>query len=108
MLEDLYFDGDPYSQPDRKDVIENRQLLGLFRSFMAVKNLYISEKFASRIAPALQEFVEGRTIQVLPSLRNIFVKGLESSGSVRESIGQFVAARQVANHPIGISPWTDS
>ena len=108
MLEDLYFDGDSYSQPDRKGGIENRQLLELFRLFMAVKNLYVSEKLASRIAPALQEVVEGRTTDVLPALQNIFLKGLESSGSIQESIGQFVAARQVANRPIRISAWTDS
>ena len=108
MLEDLYFDGDWYSQPDRKGGIENRQLPELFRSFMAVKNLYLSEKLASRIAPVLQEIVEGRTTDVLPALQNIFVKGLESSGSIQGSLGKFVAARQVANRPIRISAWTDS
>ena len=108
MLEDLYFYNDLHLQPDWKDDIENRQWLELFRPFIAVKNLYLSENFASRIAPALQELVEGRTTDVLPTLQNIFLKGLESSGSVQESIGQFVATRRVANHPIGISPWTDS
>ena len=111
MLEDLYFYEEWYLQPDWKGSIENRQWLDLFRSFMAVKNLYLSENFASRIAPALQELVEGRTTDVsdvLPALQNIFLKGFGSSESVQKSIGQFVAARQVANHPIGISPWTDS
>jgi hypothetical protein len=108
MLEDLYVHEDSYSPPDWKDSIENRQWLELFRSFVAVKNIYLSEKFASRIAPALQELVEGRTTDVLPALQNIFLKGLGSSGSVQESTGQLIAARQVANHPIGISPWTDS
>jgi hypothetical protein len=106
ILEDLYFGED--SHPDLKDSIENRQWLKLLRSFMAVKNLYLSKNFASRIAPALQELVEGRTTDVLPALQNIFLKGIESSASVQESIGQFVAARQVANHPIGVSPWPDS
>ena len=107
ILEDLYFHEDSHSQPDWNDSIENGQWLGLFRSFMAVKNLYLSEKFASRIALSLQELVEGGTTDVLPALQNIFLRGLESSGSVPEGIGQFVAARQVANHPIVISPWTD-
>ena len=96
------------SQPDWKDDIENRQWLELFRPFIAVKNLYLSENFASRIAPALQELVEGKSTDVLPALQNIFLKGFESSASVQESIGKFVAARQVANHPIGVSPWSDS
>jgi hypothetical protein len=111
MLEDLYFYEESHLQPDWKDSIGNRQWLDLFHSFMTVKNLYLSENFASRIAPALQELVEGRTtdvLDVLPALQNIFLKGFGSSGSVQESIGQFVAARQVVNHPIGISPWTDS
>ena len=73
---------------------------------MAVKNLYLSENFASLIAPALQELVEGRATGVLPALQNIFLEGLESSESVQESIGKFVAARQAADHPIVISSWT--
>ena len=101
-----YEDSD--SPPDRKDSVENREWLELFRPFMAVKNLYLSENLASLIVPALQELVEGRTSDVLPALRNIFLKGLESSGSVQASIGKLVAARQAANHPIVISPWTDS
>ena len=108
MLEDLHLHEDSYSPPDWKDSIENRQWLELFRSFLTVKNLYLSANFASRIAPALQELIEGRTTDVLPALQNIFLKGLGSSGSVQESIGQLVATRQVANHPISIFPWTDS
>ena len=108
MLENLYFHEDLYSPLDREDSVENTEWLELFRPFMAVKNLYVSENFASLIAPALQELVEGRTSDVLPALQNIFLKGLESSGSVQETIGKLVAARQAANHPIVISPWTDS
>ena len=112
MLEDLYFHDSEYSrsppESDWKDSIENRQWPELFRSFIAVKNLYLSKEFASSIAPALQELVEGRTTDVLPALQNIFLKGLDSSGSFQESIGQLVAARQVANRPIGIFPWTES
>ena len=107
-LEDLYFHEESDSQPDWEGSVENRQWLELLRSFVAVKNLYLSEKFASRIGPALQELVEGRATDVLPALQNIFLKGVESSGSVQETIEQFVAARQVTNHPVGISPWTDS
>ena len=106
ILEDLYF----YMafHPDQNASVENRQWLRLLHPFKAVKNLYLSEEFASRMAPALQELVEGRTTNFLPVLQNIFLKGLDSSGSVQEGIGQFVATRQVANQPIGISSWTDS
>ena len=108
MLEDLYFYEDSDSPPDWKDNVENGQWLELFRSFITVKNLYLFENLASRIAPSLQELIEGRTTDVLPALQNIFLKGLDSSGSVQESIGQLVSARQVANYPIGIFPWTES
>jgi len=80
-----------------------------------VKNFYLAESVASRVAPALEKFVEGslgRTTDglptILPTLQNIFVEGLEPSGLVQEGIRQFVAARQVAGHPIAVSRWTDS
>ena len=69
-----------------------------------VKDLYLSKEFAPGIAAALQELVGGRT-EVFPSLENIFVEGLELSGSFQENIGQFVAARQLSDHPIAISDW---
>jgi hypothetical protein len=92
MLEDLYFHEDSLWRPDWKDNVENRQWLELLRPFMAVKNLYLSEEFASRI-PALQELVEGRTTDVLPALQNIFLAG--RSRSVQETIGRLVAPLSV-------------
>jgi hypothetical protein len=108
MLEDLYTYEDPYSPPDWKDDIENELWLQLLHSFAPVKNLYLSEQFAQRIGPALQELAEGRTTEVLPALQNIFLEGLESSGPVQEGIGKLVAARQVASRPIEVSSWANS
>lgn len=71
-----------------------------------MKSLFLPEGFAPGIAPALQEFVGDRSAEVLPALKNIFLEELGSSGLVQEGIGQFVAARQVAGHPIAIIPWT--
>jgi hypothetical protein len=68
-----------------------------------VKNLYLPKEFAPGIAAALQELVGGGITEVLPSLQNVFVKGLEPSGPFQENIGQFVAARQLSGHPIAIS-----
>jgi hypothetical protein len=107
-LEALYIYKRPNSQLDLKDKIENGLWLELLYLFSAVKNLYVSEEVASPIAPVLQELAVGRTTEVLPALQNIFLEGLDSSGPVEEGIGQFVAARQVAGHPIAISPWTNS
>jgi hypothetical protein len=87
------------------DAIENTLLLQILRPFTAVKNLYLSKELAPSIAATLKELVGGRIIEVLPSLQNIFVEGLEPSGPFQENIGQFVAARQLSNHPIAISDW---
>jgi hypothetical protein len=109
MLEYLYFAEDP--KADWKDNIDNELWVRLLRPFSAVKNLYLPEKVASRVALALQDVVEGRTTAVLPTvlpnLQNIFVKGFESSGSVQEGIVQFVSARQVAGQSIAVSRWTN-
>ena len=105
--EDLYIHEHIGSQPDWKDIIENRVLwLELLHPFTAVKNLYLSEKIVPLIGPALQELVEGRATEVFPTLENIFLEGLESSGRSQEGIGRFVSARQSASHPIAISPWS--
>ena len=82
--------------------------LQLLLPFTAVKNLYLSKEFAPGIAAALQELVGSRITEVLPSLRNIFVEGLKPSGPLQESIGQFVAARQLSGDSgdsIAISDW---
>ena len=117
--EDLYIYPDPYSRPHWQnnnpfsrphwqDNIENSLWLELLHPFTAVKNLYLSEESAPFIAPALQELVEGRPTEVLPTLQNIFLEGLQSSGPVHEGIGKFVAARQLSSHPITVSLWESS
>jgi hypothetical protein len=108
-LEDLYIYVGRHSQLDSKDDIENGLWLQLLRPFTAVKNLYLSEEFALRIGPALQEpGAGGRTMEVLPALQNIFLEGLESLGPIQEGIAKFVAARQVSSCPIEVSSWVNS
>ena len=106
-LEDLYIHEDQLRPPVWKDHIENTLWLELLRPFPAVKNLYLSEKFASLITPALQELTRGSTAEVLPTLQNIFLEKLQPSGTVQASIQQFAAARQVS-HPIAVSHWDSS
>jgi hypothetical protein len=108
MLEDLYTYESTVYQPDWEGDTENGLWLQLLHPFTSVKNLYLSEQFALRIGPALQELAEGRTKEVLPALENIFLKGLEPSGPVQEGIRQFVASRQVTGCPITVSRWDDS
>jgi F-box-like len=89
----------------KDDAIENTLWLQLLLPFTAVKDLYLSNQFAPGIAAALQELVGGGIAEVLPGLQNIFVEGLEPLGPFQENIRQFVAARQLSDHPVGISVW---
>ena len=98
-------DGDLHSRWE--DDVENGQWLELLHPFTAVKSLFLSQKVAARIAPALQELVGERANEVLPTLQNIFMEGLGSSGVVPEGIGQFVTARHLSSHPIAVVPGTE-
>jgi hypothetical protein len=107
-LEKLYIYEPRYSRPNWNYSTENALWLGLLCPFTSVKNLYLSEDFAPRIAPALQELVTlpGSLRGMMPSLHNLFLEGFRSSKLVvHEGIGQFVAARQLSGHPITISLW---
>ena len=105
MLEDLYILEDSYWRPRWQDDVENTLWLDFLRPFVAVKNLYLSEEFVPRIAPALQELVGRRTTEVLPILENIFLKGFQPSGPLNEGIETFLAARLVTSHPVAVSRW---
>ena len=106
-VEDLYIERQlGYLQQDWKnDTTENTLWLELLLPFTAAENLYLSKEFAPGIAVVLQELVEERITEVLPSLQNIFVEGLEPSGPFQENIEQFVATRLLSDHPIAISDW---
>jgi hypothetical protein len=99
----IYESVDP--QPSWRDGIENSEWLELLLPFSAVKNLYLSKKFAPRIAPALQEIAGGGTIEVLSSLQNLYLEGFQASEPVHVGIGQFISARQLTNCPVAISIW---
>ncbi len=102
MIEGLYIEH-RYSQLIwTNDAIGNTLWLELLLPFPVVKNLYISKDFAPGIAAALQEIVG---TEVLPSLQNIFVEGLEPLGPFRENIGQFVVTRELSGQSITISVW---
>ena len=104
-LEDLYiFESRKYPPLWQADV-ENTLWLVVLHPFAAVKNLYLCEKIASHIASALQELVGARTTEELPTLENIFLEGLQPSGSVQEGIEKFLTARQLTGRPIAVSRW---
>ena len=94
----------PSSQEDIQ--VETSQWLEVLHPLTAVKDLYISRGFTPRIAPTLQELVGGRVTEVLPALQTLHPVETLPSGSVQESIGKFVAARQLAGRPIAVSRWS--
>ena len=104
-IENLYIDERLDSPSDWKDDIENAEWLDLLLPFTAVKNLYLSKKIATHLAPALKELTGGRTTEVLPALQNVLLEGFDPSEPVQEGIAQFISARQLANHTIGVSLW---
>ena len=87
--------------PEWPDNVENRLWMELLQPFTSVKNLYLSEEFARRIVPVLQE-VGGRTTEVLPTPETIFLEGPHPSGPVLEGIEQFVATRQVTRSRVSL------
>jgi len=85
----------------------------LLQPFTAVKDLYLDQITAPLIAHALQELVGESELELFPILQNIFLadwhlrpSGL-APGLVPEDIDQFVAARQLASHPISTFRWWD-
>ena len=101
-LEDL--DTGSYPPPWIDD-IESSQWLEALQPFSAVKNLHLSEELAQRIVPALQESVGGSATEVLPALQKIIFEGSEPSISIRETVEQFVGARQfkaVSSPPLSV------
>ena len=103
-MEILYIYG--YSPLNWKDDYnESTEWLHLLLPFTAVKNLYLSRLFSPRIAPALQELTEGRTMELLPALQIFYLEGFQSSKPVQKGIAQFISARQLTSRPVAISVW---
>ena len=97
-------DGFPSLSPGWEDDMENSQWLELFHPFTSLKNLYLSQKFIPLVAPALQQLVAESVIGVLPALQNLYLEGLQSLVPI-QGIGQFVAARELFNHPVTVTSW---
>ena len=103
-LEDLYI-SEEQEQHYWLQLVKNATWLDLLRSFVTVKNLYLSWELVPLVASALQELVGGRTTEVLPALENIFLEGFRPSRPLHESMEKFVAARGLTSHPVAVSRW---
>jgi hypothetical protein len=104
-VERLYILEGQNLRPSWQDDIETSQWMEVLHPISAVKDLYLSREFTPRIAPTLQELVGGRVTEMFPALQTLFLEEALPSGPAQESIGKFVAARQLAGHPIALSLW---
>jgi hypothetical protein len=73
----------------------------LLHAFAAVQDLYLTKDIALRVAPALEQLDETRVTEMLPALRNLFLEGSQPSGDAQ----QFVAQRQLSDHPVAVHSW---
>ena len=73
----------------------------VLESFIAVKSLYLHGAAALCVCDALQELTGERVTGVLPALQNIFIWTLPR-GPTRETVGTFVATRQLSGHPVAV------
>jgi hypothetical protein len=85
-----------------QDDMEDTQWLDFLHPFTSVKNLDLYKASVPFVAPALQELSGERVTEVLPALENLFLEGPQPSGSVKEAIGKFIAARQLAGCPVTV------
>lgn len=85
--------------------IVDTQWLDLLHPFKGLKDLYLGEELTLCYALALRGLAGERVTEVLPTLQNLFVEGLEPSGQIQEALGQFVAARQLSGLPVVVHSW---
>ena len=88
-----------------QDDIESSQWLELLHPFTGVKDLFLSQIFASHVAPVLQELIFEGGNGVLPSLQTIHLEGLQPSGVVPKAVEQLVTTRHISGHSIAVIPW---
>ncbi len=99
---DIVIETDPNSPLEWQDDMEDTQWLELLRPFTSVKDLDLSEASVPFVAPALQGLSRERVTEVLPALQHLSLTGPQPSGPVKEAIGKFIAARQLAGCPVTV------
>ena len=107
-LKHLYRDGGKFLRDRSQDDMEITRWQELLRPFTSVKNLYLSEDYIRRIAPALEELGGERATEVLPALENVLIENFWVYGSVREEFRNVATMRQLSGVPIVVSEWDRS
>jgi len=93
------------SREDWEGEIEAIQWEEFLHPFTYVKDMtLVSEGSVRLVAPAFQEFAGERVTEVLPTLRNLFLRTYDwrPSGPIKEAIEQFIATRQLYGHPVTV------
>jgi hypothetical protein len=91
-----------YFKRSWKDDVENAQWLEFLRPFTSMKDLFLCSQSIPHVAPALEQLVGERATEVLPVLQNLFLEGQQPSGSVKNAIMKFIAARQLSDRPVSV------
>lgn len=82
--------------------IEDAEWLVLLHRFASVKHLKVSKSLG---LPVMSTLAAPAGMTVLPALQNIFLEGLQPSGSLRVVVDQLIAARQLSGHSISVHNW---
>lgn len=80
--------------------IDHEQWFEILRLFASVRELYVSDTMWPLLAPTLKQHTGENTLVILPMLCDLFLDQSEPSGPLRETLQPFVAARELAAHPV--------
>jgi len=95
----------PQDELGWQDDTDHIPWLELLIPFVSAKSLRITEKLAPRFAAALQELNEESVTGVLPALHDMFLEGLQPSGSLQQAMQPFFSARQLSDLPVVVQRW---
>ncbi|KAH9968118.1 hypothetical protein BC827DRAFT_1263848 [Russula dissimulans] len=105
-LDQLFIYEDSGHQPLWQDDVEDTQWLELLRPFIAVKKLYLSKRFGSCLARAVQMLTGDRVTEVLPALQFLYLE--TSIAPVLKALEPFITARRLSGHAVDMDSWSVS
>jgi len=100
QVDQFYICEDSGLELEQKNEFDPSPWLGLFRPFSGVRSLYVSETLEPLVAIALGELSGERTMEVLPALEHLSLDEIEPSGSARDVMESFIAARRLSDRPV--------
>jgi len=80
--------------------IDHEQWFEILQPFTSVGELYVSDTMWPLLAPTLKQHTGENTFTILPMLCDLFLDQSEPSGPFPETLQPFVAARELAGHPV--------